>query len=254
METGTDLFSVRGRVALVTGATSGIGAMAAAAMAAAGARVYLVARDARGCKETAGTLPGAVALPGDVSTLAGIGEVVSGFGAVEDRLHLLVNNAGTLRDTPLDDVSEADWDDVVDLHLKAPFFLAQRLLPALRAAATPTVPASIVNIGSVGGLRVGPRATYSYAASKAGLHHLTRSLARRLAAEHITVNAIAPGLFPSRLTPPDSPEVQAAVQANVPRGRAGNGDDIAGVMLFFASRAGAFVTGAVLPVDGGMSV
>lgn len=250
----SDLFSVKGRVALVTGATSGIGAMAATALAGAGARVYLVGRDAESCASTAEALPGSVPLPGDVSTLAGIDAVAAEFGRHEKRLHLLVNNAGTLRDAPLDDVSEAEWDDVVDLNLKAPFFLAQRLLPALRAGATPEDPAAVVNVGSVGGLRVGPRPTYSYAASKAGLHHLTRSLAKRLAPEHVTVNAIAPGFFPSRLAPADSPEVQRAIASSVPRGRAGNGDDIGGVLLFLASRAGAFVTGTVLPVDGGMSL
>lgn len=244
-------FSVAGRSALVTGATSGIGAMAAVALAEAGAMVHVVARSAADCGEAAAKLPGAVALPADVSTQNGV-EVLA--AQVRGPLHILVNNAGTVRENPLGSFTEADWDDVVNLNLKAPFFLAQSLLPALRAGASPHAPATVINVGSVGGLRVGPRQTYSYAASKAGLHQLTKSMARWLAAEHITVNAIAPGLFPSRMTPGDGEDVEAAVSASVPRGRIGRAEDIGGVVRFLASPAAGYLTGTVIPVDGGLSL
>ncbi|MCF1592596.1 SDR family oxidoreductase [Streptomyces muensis] len=250
-ERAAELFSVVGRTALVTGATSGIGAMAAAALAEAGAVVHIVARNAADCEETASKLPGAVALPADLSTRHGIAALAD---RVPGPLHILVNNAGTLRENPLGSFTEADWDDVMDLNLKAPFFLTQDLLPALRAGACPPAPATVIHVGSVGGLRVGPRQTYSYAASKAGLHQLTKSMARWLAAEHITVNAIAPGLFPSRMTPGDGEQVLAAVSASVPQGRTGRAEDIGGVVRFLASSAAAYITGAVIPIDGGLSL
>ncbi|MFF4357584.1 SDR family oxidoreductase [Streptomyces sp. NPDC001604] len=246
-----ETFSVTGRTALVTGATSGIGAMAAAALAEAGATVHIVARSAADCEEAAAKLPGAVALPADVSTP---GDVEALADQVRGPLHILVNNAGMVRENPLGSFTEADWDDVLDLNLKAPFFLTQRLLPALRAGASPHAPATVINVGSVGGLRVGPRQTYSYAASKAGLHQLTKSMARWLAGEHITVNAIAPGFFPSRMTPGDGEAVQAAVSASLPRGRIGRAEDIGGVVRFLASPAAGYMTGTIIPVDGGMSL
>ena len=250
-----DLFSLAGRVALVTGATSGIGAMAARALAGAGARVWLVARNEEACREAAAALPnGAKALAGDLSSLAGVKAVAKAFASCQASLHVLVNNAGALREAPLDDFPEDHWDDVLDLNLKAPFFLSQSLLPQLRAGATAEAPSAIVNIGSVGGLRIGPRETYSYAASKAGLHHLTGSLAKRLGPENITVNAIAPGFFPSRMTPGDSEQLRQTIAAHVPRRRVGAPDDIGGAIVFLASRAAAYVTGTVLPVDGGMSL
>jgi NAD(P)-dependent dehydrogenase (short-subunit alcohol dehydrogenase family) len=244
-------FSVAGRTAVVTGGTSGIGAMAAAALAEAGAMVHVVARSAARCEEVAAKLPGAVATPADVSTQAGVEALAD---RVRGPLHILVNNAGTVRENPLGAFTEADWDDVVELNLKAPFFLTQRLLPALRAGASPDAPATVIHVGSVGGLRVGPRQTYSYAASKAGLHQLTKSMARWLAAEHITANAIAPGLFPSRMTPGDGEEVGAAVSASVPRGRIGRAEDIGGIVRFLASPAAGYITGTVIPVDGGLSL
>jgi len=162
------------------------------------------------------------------------------------------SNAGAIRENDLGEFTEQDWDGVLDVNLKGPFFLTQALLPYLRPSATPEHHATVVNTGSVGGLRIGPRATYSYAASRAGLHHLTGSLAKRLAAEHITVNAIAPGFLPSRLSPADDPAVLDAVSRQVPRGRPGSGSDITGAITYLASRAGEYVTGVVLPLEGGM--
>jgi NAD(P)-dependent dehydrogenase (short-subunit alcohol dehydrogenase family) len=166
----------------------------------------------------------------------------------------LVNNAGTMYDAPIDEFTEDGWDSVVDLNLKSVFFLTQSLLPALRSAASAESHAAVVNIGSVGGLRIGPKENYSYQAAKAGLHHLTGSLAKRLAGENITVNAIAPGFFPSALTPIDDPEVMGRMTALVPRGRLGTPEDIGGTVAFLASRGASFLTGAVIPLEGGMTL
>lgn len=250
------LFSVAGKVALVTGGTSGIGLMIARGLVEQGAKTYIVGRDAQTCTSTAAELAkhgACIALPGDLSTATGARAVADALQAMESSLHILVNNAGAMYDAPLAEFSEEGWDSVVDLNLKSVFFLTQRLLPLLRAAATEQAPASVINIGSVGGLRVGPKENYSYQAAKAGLHHLTGSLAKRLGPEHITVNAIAPGFFPSRLTQiPDA--ILPTVLASVPRRRLGTADDMVGTVIYLASRAGSFVTGAVIPVAGGMTL
>ncbi|MFA7555780.1 MAG: SDR family oxidoreductase [Spongiibacteraceae bacterium] len=251
-----ELFSVAGKVALVTGGTSGIGYMIAEALVSRGVKTYIVGRNSETCLAIAAELSQAgtcLALPGDISTVKGVDDLVSRFSAEESQLNILVNNAGAMYDAPLDDFSESGWDDVVDLNLKSVFFLSQALLPQMRAAASEAKPATVINIGSVGGLRVGPKENYSYQAAKAGLHHLTGSLAKRLGAEHITVNAIAPGFFPSRITQiPD--DMLADVLASVPRRRLGQADDLAGAVIYLASKAGAFVTGAVIPVAGGMTL
>ncbi|MGI4746893.1 MAG: SDR family oxidoreductase [Janthinobacterium lividum] len=251
-----DLFSLDGKIALITGGTSGIGEMIAAGFVGAGARTYIVGRNAVTCADAASRLSGrgrAIALPGDVSTKAGIAAVVSALAGLEDRLDVLVNNAGTMREAPIAEFSEEDWDEVLDLNLKSVFFLTQALLPMLRKAASADSHASVVNIGSVGGRRVGPKENYSYAAAKAGLHHVTGSLAKRLGPENITVNAIAPGFFPSKMTV-IRPEMLNVVLAQVPRRRVGQDSDMAGAAIYLASRAGSFVNGIVLPVDGGMSL
>ena len=251
-----DLFSVVGRTALVTGGTSGIGQMIAQGFVENGCRTYVVGRSAAACTATAAELSRAGecrALSGDISTLAGVEAVAEGLSRQETRLDILVNNAGSMADAPIETFSEDDWDSVVDLNLKSVFFLTQKCLPLLRAAASEETPARIINIGSIGGLKVGPRENYSYAAAKAALHHMTRQLSKRLGPEHITVNAIAPGFVPSRMTQvPD--EMKGMVLAQVPLRRMGTSEDMAGAALFLASRAGGFVTGIVLSVDGGMSV
>jgi NAD(P)-dependent dehydrogenase (short-subunit alcohol dehydrogenase family) len=253
------LFAVTGRVALVTGGTSGIGRMIATGLAAAGARVYICARSAETCRsvaaelsaETGGTVIG---LPADLSTLPGITALADSIKAAEGALHILVNNAGTLCDAPIDDYPEDGWDSVLDLNLKATFFMLQKLLPLLRAGGTAERPASVINIGSVGALRVGPRETYAYAAAKAGLHHVSKSLAKRLGPENITVNVIAPGFFPSEMTKITSDEMHTMLIGMVPRRRVGEPEDVAGAVLYLASRAGAYVTGSVLALEGGMSI
>src|SRR5271167_96105 len=249
-----ELFAVRGKVALVTGGTSGIGLMIARGLIDNGVKTYIVGRSPESCAATAAQLGESgtcLALPGDLSSSSGIQAVADALKGKEKLLHILVNNAGAMYEAPIDEFSEAGWDDVADLNLKSVFFLTQKLLPLLRAAATAESPASVINVGSIGGLRVGPKENYSYQASKAGLHHLTGSLAKRLGPEHITVNALAPGFFPSRVT--QIPEAaMPQILAAVPRRRVGQPEDMVGAVIYLASRAGAFVTGAVIPITGGL--
>jgi NAD(P)-dependent dehydrogenase (short-subunit alcohol dehydrogenase family) len=249
------LFSVRDRVALVTGGSAGIGRMIASGLAAAGARVYICARGAEKVARAAAEMgENVTGIAADVSTVAGIEALAKDIAAREGALHILVNNAGTLSDAPVDDFTETQWDDVIDLNLKAPFFLLQKLLPLLRAGATAERPATVINIGSVGALKIGPREVYSYQASKGAIHWLTRSLAKKLGPQHITVNAIAPGFFESDMTVITSDEMRKMVEGMVPRGRTGTSEDMAGAAIYLASRAGSYVTGSVIPVEGGLAI
>jgi len=254
-----ELFSVRDRVALVTGATSGIGRHIATGLAAAGAKVYICARtEAKLLKaageiaaETGGTVIGLVA---DLSTMDGIKAIAADIASRERALHILVNNAGTLVDAPLEDYPEEGWDQVIDLNLKTPFFAMQKFLPLLRAGATPERPASVINIGSVGALKIGPREVYAYQASKGAIHWMVKSLAKKLGPENITVNAIAPGFFESEMTVIHSEEMRQMVVSMVPRRRVGAPEDVAAAAIYLASPAGAYVTGSVLPVEGGLAI
>jgi NAD(P)-dependent dehydrogenase (short-subunit alcohol dehydrogenase family) len=249
------LFSVQGRVALVTGGSAGIGRMIATGLAAAGARVYICARNAEKVANAAAQIEGdVIGLAGDVSTVAGIALLVEQVSAREGALHILVNNAGTLTDAPIDAFSEDEWDSVLDLNLKSPFFLVQKLLPLLRAGGTAVRPAAIINIGSVGALKVGPREVYSYQAAKGAIHWLTKSLAKKLAPDNITVNVIAPGFFESDMTVITDEAMRKMVEGAVPRGRTGTPEDVAGATIYLASRAGAYVTGSVIAVEGGLSI
>jgi NAD(P)-dependent dehydrogenase (short-subunit alcohol dehydrogenase family) len=247
------LFSVKDRVALVTGGSAGIGRMIATGLASAGAKVYICARHAAKVATVAAET-GAIGLVGDVSTQAGINALVAEVTAREPSLHILVNNAGTLSDAPIDSFSEDQWDDVIDLNLKSPFFLMQRLLPLLRTGASADRPATVINIGSVGALKIGPREVYSYQASKGAIHWLTKSLAKKLGPQHITVNAIAPGFFESDMTVITDDTMRKMVESMVPRGRTGTPEDMAGAVIYLASRAGAYVTGSVIPVEGGLAI
>lgn len=251
----TDLFSVKGRVALVTGGSAGIGRMIATGLAAAGARVYICARSADKVAKAAAEMEGEViGLAADVSSSDGIAALVAEIAGREKALQILVNNAGTLTDAPLDTFSEDEWDDVIDLNLKTPFFLMQKLLPLLRAGATPERPSNVINIGSVGALKIGPREVYSYQASKGAIHWLIKSLAKKLGADNITVNAIAPGFFESDMTVIKDDAMRKMIESMVPRGRTGTPEDIAGAAIYLASRAGAYVTGSVIPVEGGLAI
>jgi NAD(P)-dependent dehydrogenase (short-subunit alcohol dehydrogenase family) len=249
------LFSVQGRVALVTGGSAGIGRMIATGLAAAGARVYICARGAEKVAKAATAMEGdVIGLVGDVSSAEGIAALVAEIGKREPALHILVNNAGTLTDAPIDAFSEDQWDDVIDLNLKTPFFLTQKLLPLLRVGASAERPSNVINIGSVGALKIGPREVYSYQASKGAIHWLTKSLAKKLGSDNITVNAIAPGFFESDMTVITDDTMRKMVESMVPRGRTGTPEDMAGAAIYLASRAGAYVTGSVIPVEGGLAI
>ena len=250
----TDLFSLAGRTALVTGGSRGIGRMIAAGFLSQGARVYISSRKAADCEQTArdlSTLGECIALAANVATIQGAQGLAKGFAARESSLDILVNNAGAAWLAEFDSFPELGWDKVVDLNLKAPFFLTQALIEPLRAAAKGR-PAKVINIASIDGIAVNPQETYSYAASKAGLIHLTRRMALTLIKDNIVVSAIAPGAFRSDMN------IQARDHADevarrVPAGRVGEDEDMAGAAIYLASRAGDYVVGATLVVDGGVS-
>ncbi|WP_344017864.1 SDR family oxidoreductase [Pseudonocardia kongjuensis] len=251
------LFDVTGRTALVTGGTSGIGLMIAEGLLAAGARVLVSSRKPAACAAVADRLGArCTGVPADVGTPDGARALVAAVdGRLGGRLDILVNNAGATWGAPIDDFPDDAWDKLVGVNLTGVFRLTSSLLPALRAAATDDHPARVINIGSLAGLRVTELENYPYSATKAAVHMLTRHLARRLAAEHVTVNAIAPGYFPSRMSAfvADDPDAHDAVRAGIPRGRWGRPDDVVGATVFLSSRAGSYLTGVVLPVDGGVS-
>ena len=254
--TQSDLFAVDGKIAVVTGGSRGIGAMIARGLLQAGCRVYITARKAAACDAMAAELSAygeCISAPLDLSVPGSAAELVSIVSQREDRLDILVNNAGATWGEPLETYPMAAFDKVLAINVKAVFELTVASLPLLRAAASPQDPARVINIGSVDGLGVPSLESYAYSASKAGVHMLTRHLARRLAAEAITVNAIAPGPFDSKMMAfaLDDPQTRAAIAAGVPLGRIGEPDDMAGAVIYLSSRAGRYLTGAIIPVDGG---
>ena len=249
-----ELFSLKGRSALITGGSRGIGRMLAEGFWRAGARVYISARKADACVATADELSvigPCVSLPADVSTQGGVQQLVAAYQQHEKSLDILVNNAGAAWGAPYDEFPESGWDKVVDLNLKAPFFLTQALTPLLKKAATDHL-AKVIHIASIDGVSVNPQETYSYAASKAGLIHLTRRMALKLAPERIVVSAIAPGAFASTMNK-DARDHADAVAQRVPAGRIGTPEDMAGAAIYLASRAGDYVMGSTLIVDGGVT-
>jgi NAD(P)-dependent dehydrogenase (short-subunit alcohol dehydrogenase family) len=249
------LFDVTGRHVLVTGGSRGIGEMIARGFHEAGATVYVSARTEEACRGVTDDLGDrGVPLPGDISTQQGCRELADAVGAHTGRLDVLVNNAGVTWGDDLESYPDAGWDKVLAVNLKAPFHLTVACLSLLRAAVTEDRPARVINLGSVDGMHNPIWESYAYSASKAGVHRLTKHLAKRLAPENITVNAIAPGLFPSRMTRFvfDDPQGTQALEAEIPLGRFGGRDDAAGVAIFLASRAASWITGVVLPVDGGL--
>ena len=253
----TDLFSLKGRVAVVTGGSRGIGKMIAAGFLAQGvARVYISARKAGPCEETARELTAqfdgeCIALPIDISTVAGCDMLAGEIKKREQRLDILVNNAGAAWGADFDEFPESGWDKVMNLNVKAPFFLTKALAAPLRAAGSAERPAKVINIASIDGIFVNPMETYSYHASKAGLIHLTRRMAARLIKDHVVVTAIAPGPFKSDMNRAarDNADV---VATRVPAGRVGTDEDMAGAAIYLASRAGDYVVGATIAVDGGI--
>ncbi len=248
------LFSLKGRSALITGGSRGIGRMIAEGFLRAGARVYISARKATACDATAEELSkmgACVSLPADVSTLEGVQKLVAAYRQHEQSLDILVNNAGAAWGAPYDEFPESGWDKVVDLNLKAPFFLTQALTPLLKAAATDHL-AKVIHIASIDGISVNPWETYSYAASKAGLIHLTKRMALTLAPERIIVSAIAPGPFASEMNKSARDHADEVAQ-RTPAGRIGTPEDMAGAAIYLASRAGDYVVGSTLVVDGGVA-
>ncbi|MGM0586171.1 MAG: SDR family oxidoreductase [Pseudomonadota bacterium] len=260
----TDLFSVKGKTALVTGGSRGIGEMIAAGLLANGARVYISSRKAQACEETAKRLAEAyggkcVPLPADLSALEGVQALADELARRETQLDILVNNAGAAWGAPLDEFPEKGWDKVMDTNVKGPFFLIQKLLPMLRRAGDVEDPARVINIGSIDGLKTPSFENFSYGPSKAAIHHMTRVLSAKLAPEHITVNAIAPGPFPTWMLSTGvgfGGETEGVdwdrVGRENPRGRVGTPQDVAGLTIFLASRAGAYVVGQVIALDGGV--
>ena len=251
-----DLFSVSGKTALVTGGSRGIGLMIARGMVEAGAKVYISSRKAAVCDEAAAELSKSgecYSLPADLGTEAGCRALTDAFAAREDRLHVLVNNAGANWGAPLAEFPDSAFDKVLALNLKGPFHLTRFMQPLLEAAASDDDPARVINIGSIDGLQAPALETYAYSTSKAAVHHLTRVLAHKLAAKRITVNAIAPGPFESKMMEDTLQRFGDQIRASCPLGRIGRPDDVAGTVIYLSSRAGAYLTGVIIPVDGGIS-
>jgi NAD(P)-dependent dehydrogenase (short-subunit alcohol dehydrogenase family) len=249
-----ELFSLQGRVALVTGGSRGIGRMIAAGFLRQGAKVYITARKAEACDAAAAELSSlgpCVSLPCDVSTVEAARALAAEVAGREPRLNILVNNAGAAWGEGFDTFPEKGWDKVVDLNLKTPFFLTQALHGLLKAAAQAR-PAKVINIASIDGISVNPLETYSYAASKAGLIHLTRRMALRLAQDNIVVSGIAPGAFASEMNKA-ARDHGDEVARRIPAGRIGTDEDMAGAAIYLASRAGDYVLGETLVVDGGVT-
>jgi NAD(P)-dependent dehydrogenase (short-subunit alcohol dehydrogenase family) len=249
-----ELFSLQGRVALVTGGSRGIGRMIATGFLTQGAKVYISARKAEACDQTARELSAlgtCISLPADVSTVEGARALAAAVAEREPALDILVNNAGAAWGEPFETFPEKGWDKVVDLNMKSPFFLTQALYELLGKAGKKT-PAKVINIASIDGISVNPLETYSYTASKAGLIHLTRRMALRLAKDNIVVSGIAPGAFASEMNK-EARDQGDEVASRIPAGRIGTDEDMAGAAIFLASRAGDYVLGETIVVDGGVT-
>jgi 2-deoxy-D-gluconate 3-dehydrogenase len=261
-----DLFSVKDKVVIVTGGSRGIGEMIAAGFVANGARVYISSRKQQACDATAARLQETYggqchSIPADLSTLDGIDKFTDAFKQREERLDVLINNAGVAWGAPLEEFPEVGWDKVMNTNVKGPFFLTQRLLAHLEAAATFEEPARIVNVGSIDGIKTPVFDNFSYGPSKAAIHHLTRVLAAHLIKRNIIVNAIAPGPFPTYMLSTgvggggdtENTDWEAVGRGN-PRGRVGTAEDIAGLAIFLSSKASGFTVGEVITCDGGSVV
>jgi NAD(P)-dependent dehydrogenase (short-subunit alcohol dehydrogenase family) len=259
-----DMFSIKGKVALVTGGSRGIGEMIAAGFLASGAKVYISARKAETCDATAKKLSDTyggtcISLPADLSDISGVESLAKRLSEREKHLDILVNNAGAAWGAPIDSFPEVGWDKVMDTNVKAVFFMTQKLLPLLREGGKGNSPARVVNIGSIDGLKAATFSTFSYGASKAAVHHLTRFLAVHLTGERILCNAIAPGPFPTWMLSTgvgfggktEGVDWDAIGKRN-PSGRVGTPQDIAGLAIFLCSRAGEYTVGQVIACDGGI--
>lgn len=248
-----NLFDVSGKVAVVTGGSRGIGAMIARGFVENGVKTYITARkeqELRATEKELSALGECIAIPSDLSTVAGVTEFAAAVGAVEKKVHILVNNAGATWGAEIEEFPESGWDKTMDLNVKSLFFLIQQLLPALQAAGTKEDPARVINIGSINGITHPHMNNYAYSASKAAVHHLTRHLGADLAPRNINVNGIAPGFFPSKMTA-HLLDFEAEMAAGFPCGRLGNAEDAAGTAIYLCSRASAWLTGHTVVLDGG---
>lgn len=252
-----DMFSVAGKVALVTGGSRGIGLMIARGYVENGVKVYISSRKAAVCDAAARELSRfgtCISIPADLTTAAGRGALLSELRSREARLDILVNNAGAVWAAKFDEYPESGYDKVMDINVKAVFLLTRDFMPLLEKGAAPGQPARVINIGSIDGLRVPLLENFAYGPSKAAVHHLTRVLAVALGARGITVNAIAPGPFESKMTEWMLDQFRSEIEAACPLGRIGTPRDIAGLALFLASPAASYLNGAVIPLDGGLSL
>jgi NAD(P)-dependent dehydrogenase (short-subunit alcohol dehydrogenase family) len=252
-----NLFDVAGKVAVVTGGSSGIGAMMAQGLLENGAKVYITARKAdrlHAAAEELSKFGECITIPGDMSSVEGIEAFVAEVSSRESKIDILINNAGANWAAPIADFPEVGWDKVMDINIKSIFFSIQKFLPLLKAAGTAEDPARVINIASINGIRNSGMPTYAYSASKSGVIHLTEHLATDLASSNVNVNAIAPGLFPSNMTKQivENDGMTTAAIARIPRGRMGKPEDIAGTAIFLSSQASAWVTGHTIVLDGGM--
>lgn len=255
-----NLYSVAGKTVLITGGVGGIGRMLSDAFVAAGARVWITGRKAEALAEAVAALRSGGAevfgIHADLAAPEGVATVVAAVSSAESRLDVLINNAGQTWGAPLAEFPAKAWAPVLTVNVQAPFALMQGLLPLLSAAASEESPARIINLGSVAGITTDAMKAYSYTASKAAIHQLTRVMARELVGRRILCNAIAPGLFPSKMTGflLKNDTTREAVLADIPLGRPGTPEDIAGLAMFLCSRAGAYITGAIIPIDGGILI
>ena len=253
----TDMFSLEGRVALVTGGSRGIGKMIAEGFILHGAKVYISSRKPAQCDATAEELSAGggecISLPQDISTVEGAQSLAKRIAELEPKLDILVNNAGAAWGAPFEEFPESGWDKVLNLNLKSPFFLTQALHGVLKAAATHEKPAKVINIASIDGIRLNPQETYSYHASKSGLIYLTRRMASRLIADNIVVSCIAPGAFASEMNRV-ARDHGDEIAKRIPSRRIGEDEDMAAAAIYLASRAGDYVVGATIPVDGGVAL
>lgn len=249
-----NLFDLKGKTALITGGSRGIGAMIAEGFVRNGVKTYITSRKAEACDIKANELSEfgeCISVPADINDMSQMNKLVSQIKDKEEKLNILVNNAGAAWGASFDDFPENGWDKVMDTNVKSVFFLTQKLADILEKSANNADPSRIINIGSIDGIGIPRAETYSYPASKAAVHQLTRVLANRLANRNINVNAISPGPFQSNMMAHTLEEFGEEIKASVPRGRIGIPEDMAGASIFLCSKASSYITGSIIPVDGG---